>query len=108
MPEDKTSKEDSIKKLPRHYYTINKTYTTGEAAKVSYCSQQTIIRLFDNGDLKGFKVPGSRFRRIPHKRLCDFLFNNNIPTDKLENYLREKGYEIDDPKKDPNNSETEL
>ena len=40
-------------------------FTTGEAAKICKVSQQTIIRCFDNGQLKGFRVPGSRFRRIP-------------------------------------------
>ena len=36
-------------------------FTTGEAAKICKVSQQTIIRCFDNGQLKGFRVPGSRF-----------------------------------------------
>ena len=40
-------------------------FTTGEAAKICKVSQQTIIRCFDSGQLKGFGVPGSRFRRIP-------------------------------------------
>ena len=35
-------------------------FTTGEAAKICKVSQQTIIRCFDNGQLKGFRVPGSR------------------------------------------------
>ena len=44
-------------------------FTTGEAAKICKVSQQTIIRCFDNGQLKGFRVPGSRFRRIPRSAL---------------------------------------
>ena len=40
-------------------------FTTGEAAKICKVSQQTIIRCFDSGQLKGFRVAGSRFRRIP-------------------------------------------
>jgi len=32
-------------------------FTTGEAAKICKVSQQTIIRCFDNGQLKGFRVP---------------------------------------------------
>ncbi len=36
-------------------------FTTGEAAKICKVSQQTIIRCFDNGQLRGFRVPGSRF-----------------------------------------------
>ncbi len=40
-------------------------FTTGEAAEICKVSQQTIIRCFDSGRLTGFRVPGSRFRRIP-------------------------------------------
>ncbi len=65
--------------------SITKTvFTTGEAAKICKVSQQTIIRCFDNGTLKGFRVPGSRFRRIPRDQLFIFMKNNGIPTDALE------------------------
>lgn len=59
-------------------------FTTGEAAKICKVSQQTIIRCFDNGTLKGFRVPGSRFRRIPRDQLYSFMKDNGIPTDALE------------------------
>ena len=59
-------------------------FTTGEAAKICKVSQQTIIRCFDSGQLKGFRVPGSRFRRIPRESLYVFMKENNIPTDALE------------------------
>ena len=48
---------------------IKTVFTTGEAAKICKVSQQTIIRCFDSGQLKGFRVPGSRFRRIPRMSL---------------------------------------
>jgi excisionase family DNA binding protein len=63
-------------------------FTTGEAAKICKVSQQTIIRCFDNGTLKGFRVPGSRFRRIPRNELYAFMRDNNIPTDALESGKR--------------------
>jgi len=63
-------------------------FTTGEAAKICKVSQQTIIRCFDNGSLKGFRVPGSRFRRIPRDQLYSFMRENNIPTDALESGKR--------------------
>ena len=59
-------------------------FTTGEAAKICKVSQQTIIRCFDNGQLKGFRVPGSKFRRIPREALYKFMRDNSIPTDALE------------------------
>jgi len=58
-------------------------FTTGEAAEVCQVSQQTIIRCFDAGRLKGFRVPGSRFRRIPRDELIRFMKDNDIPLDRL-------------------------
>lgn len=63
-------------------------FTTGEAAKICKVSQQTIIRCFDSGQLKGFRVPGSRFRRIPREQLFSFMRDNGIPTDALESGKR--------------------
>jgi two-component system, OmpR family, response regulator len=64
-------------------------YTTGEAAEVCNLSQQTIIRCFDNGQLDGFRVPGSKFRRIPHDKLIKFMEENHIPLDLLsDNKIR--------------------
>ena len=59
-------------------------FTTGEAAELCKVSQQTIIRCFDSGRLRGFRVPGSRFRRIPREELIKFMKENNIPSDALE------------------------
>ena len=54
-------------------------YTTGEAAQICSVSQQTVIRCFDSGRLDGFRVPGSRFRRIPRDSLIKFMKDNGIP-----------------------------
>ncbi len=70
-------------------------FTTGEAAKICKVSQQTIIRCFDSGQLKGFRVPGSRFRRIPRDILFRFMKDNGIPTDALESGKR-KALIVDD------------
>jgi excisionase family DNA binding protein len=59
-------------------------FTTGEAAEVCKVSQQTIIRCFDAGRVHGFRVPGSRFRRIPREELLRFMRANHIPTDAFE------------------------
>ena len=72
-------------------------FTTGEAAKICKVSQQTIIRCFDNGQLKGFRVPGSKFRRIPREALYKFMKDNNIPTDALESGKRKVLLVDDDP-----------
>ena len=72
-------------------------FTTGEAAKVCKVSQQTIIRCFDNGQLKGFRVPGSKFRRIPREALYKFMRDNQIPTDALESGKRKVLVVDDEP-----------
>jgi len=63
-------------------------FTTGEAADICRVSQQTIIRCFDSGRLKGFRVPGSKFRRIPRASLIRFMRDNNIPLDNLDSGKR--------------------
>ena len=63
-------------------------FTTGEAAEVCKVSQQTIIRCFDSGRLEGFRVPGSKFRRIPRLSLIKFMKDNNIPLDNIDSGKR--------------------
>jgi len=59
-------------------------FTTGKAAEICKVSQQTIIRCFDSGRLEGFRVPGSKFRRIPRHSLIKFMKDNSIPLDNLD------------------------
>lgn len=59
-------------------------FTTGEVAQICKVSQQTVIRCFDSGKLHGFRVPGSRFRRIPRDALITFMKENEIPLDQLD------------------------
>lgn len=63
---------------------MKELYTTGEAAEICKVSQQTIIRCFDSGRLEGFRIPGSKFRRIPRLDLIKFMKENGIPLDRLE------------------------
>lgn len=63
---------------------MKEVLSTGQAAKLCYVSQQTIIRCCDNGSLKSFKVPGSKFRRIRTVDLCAYMEANGIPTDLID------------------------
>jgi two-component system OmpR family response regulator len=72
-------------------------FTTGEAADICKVSQQTIIRCFDSGRLRGFRVPGSRFRRIPRDALIAFMKENGIPPDSLESGKQKVLVVDDDP-----------
>jgi excisionase family DNA binding protein len=75
----------AVRRVPAAKDCVMKTiFTTGEAADICKVSQQTIIRCFDSGRLKGFRVPGSRFRRIPRDALLAFMRDNQIPPDALQ------------------------
>jgi excisionase family DNA binding protein len=73
-----TTKQDRLREL-----ASKQVFTTGEAAEICNVSQQTIIRCFDRGRLTGFRVPGSKFRRIPRAELLRFMRENGIPADLL-------------------------
>jgi excisionase family DNA binding protein len=72
-------------------------FTTGEVAEICQISQQTVIRCFDNGRLKGFRVPGSRFRRVPRDSLLQFMKDNGIPLARLQRGKRRILVVDDDP-----------
>ena len=76
---------------------MKSVYTTGEVAQICKVSQQTVIRCFDSGRLKGFRVPGSRFRRIPRESLIRFMKENDIPLDQLDSGRKRVLVVDDDP-----------
>lgn len=65
-------------------WSRQRVFSTGEAAQICRVSQQTIIRCFDRGKLQGFRVPGSKFRRIPREELIRFMRDNDIPLSAIE------------------------
>ncbi|OQA03722.1 MAG: Transcriptional regulatory protein YycF [Planctomycetes bacterium ADurb.Bin401] len=71
-------------------------YTTGEAAELCSLSQQTIIRCFDSGRLRGFRIPGSKFRKIPRDSLMKFMKENNIPVLNMQQSGRKRLLIVDD------------
>lgn len=73
-----------------------RVFTTGEAAVLCKVSQQTIIRCFDAGRLNGFRVPGSKFRRIPRDELIRFMRANDIPTTALDIGQKRRILAVDD------------
>jgi len=85
---NESERADSGESLNREELASKKVFTTGEAAVVCGLSQQTIIRCFDAGRLTGFRVPGSKFRRIPREELVRFMKANNLPLDVLQGAAR--------------------
>ena len=57
--------------------------TTGEVAKICNVAPRTVSKWFDAGQLKGYRIPGSKDRRIPMSELRRFMADHGIPMDGL-------------------------
>jgi excisionase family DNA binding protein len=57
--------------------------TTGEVAKICNVAPRTVSKWFDSGSLKGYRIPGSRDRRIPSSELMKFMRAHGIPLEGL-------------------------
>jgi excisionase family DNA binding protein len=55
--------------------------TTGEVAKICNVAPRTVSKWFDTGVLKGYRIPGSKDRRIPVSQLVRFMKEHGIPFD---------------------------
>lgn len=72
------------------YIVQNKTFknkdvlTTGQVAQICSVAPRTVTKWFDTGRLRGYRIPGSRDRRIPVIELIRFMRAHNIPTEMLE------------------------
>lgn len=58
--------------------------TTGEVAKICNVAPRTVSKWFDTGQLSGYRIPGSKDRRIPLDQLIAFMRMHGMPTDGLE------------------------
>lgn len=57
--------------------------TTGDVARICHVAPRTVSKWFDSGQLKGYRIPGSKDRRIPLNELVRFMKANNMPTEAL-------------------------
>ena len=54
--------------------------TTGDVARICNVAPRTVSKWFDSGQLKGYRIPGSKDRRIPVSELVRFMRAHNMPT----------------------------
>lgn len=59
-------------------------YTTGEVAKLCNVAPRTVSKWFDAGHLTGYRIPGSKDRRIPVEHLVRFMRAYGIPMNGLD------------------------
>jgi len=58
--------------------------TTGQVARICHVAPRTVSKWFDTGKLRGYRIPGSRDRRIPLPQLIAFMRAHGIPLDGLD------------------------
>lgn len=58
--------------------------TTGQVAQICNVAPRTVTKWFDSGQLKGYRIPGSKDRRIPTSELIRFMKAHEMPTDQLD------------------------
>ncbi len=57
--------------------------TTGDVARICNVAPRTVSKWFDSGQLKGYRIPGSKDRRIPVSELARFMKVHNMPATTL-------------------------
>jgi excisionase family DNA binding protein len=58
--------------------------TTGQVARLCRVAPRTVSKWFDSGQLRGYRIPGSRDRRIPLQQLVRFMKVHGMPLTGLE------------------------
>lgn len=59
--------------------------TTGQVAKLCNVAPRTVSKWFDSGTLRGYRIPGSKDRRIPLNQLIAFMKFHGMPLNGLAN-----------------------
>jgi len=62
--------------------------TTGDVARICKVAPRTVTKWFDTGQLLGYRIPGSKDRRIPLDGLVRFMRQNNVPLDGLSQHAQ--------------------
>jgi len=57
--------------------------TTGDVARICNVAPRTVSKWFDTGQLKGYRIPGSKDRRIPLSELVRFMRVHDMPVTAL-------------------------
>jgi excisionase family DNA binding protein len=70
--------------------------TTGEVARICKVAPRTVTKWFDSGQLRGYRIPGSKDRRIPVTQLVRFMRQNNMPMDGVMHFTKTRVLIVDD------------
>jgi excisionase family DNA binding protein len=64
-------------------HKVKDVLTTGEVAKICSVAPRTVSKWFDSGALHGYRIPGSKDRRIPLNQLIRFMKQHGMPLNGL-------------------------
>ncbi len=70
--------------------------TTGEVAKICKVAPRTVTKWFDSGQLRGYRIPGSKDRRIPVGQLVRFMRQNSMPLEGMMHFTKTRVLIVDD------------
>ncbi len=70
--------------------------TTGEVARICKVAPRTVTKWFDSGQLRGYRIPGSKDRRTPVNQLVRFMRQNNMPLDGMLHFTKTRIVIVDD------------
>ncbi len=65
---------------------MKKVFTTGDVARICRVTINTVVKWFDTGELKGYRIPSSKARRVPRRNLIAFMKKFNFPMDEIAAY----------------------
>ena len=63
---------------------VKDVFTTGQVARICKVAPRTVSKWFDAGQLRGYRIPGSKDRRIPREHLVSFMRMHGIPLNGME------------------------
>ncbi len=63
--------------------SLKDVLTTGEVARICNVAPRTVSKWFDSGALHGYRIPGSKDRRIPLAQLVHFMKQHGMPLNGL-------------------------
>jgi CheY-like chemotaxis protein len=64
-------------------YRDTDVLTTGEVSRIACVAPRTVSKWFDSGVLGGYKIPGSKDRRMPVPVVREFLRSHGMPLNDL-------------------------
>lgn len=65
-----------MKKTPAEKKEV---FSTGDIAKLCHVAPATVAKWVDSGQLRGYRIPGSRDRRVQRDYLLEFLKEYDLP-----------------------------